>query len=69
MLRRWLRHPLLAAQPHVRLALAQAAFPWEKAQQGQDRALKHTLAGKTTILLVTTIGAGPHKNLNGLTAG
>jgi hypothetical protein len=64
-----LRHAFLAAQPHVRFALAQAAFPGEKAQQGQDRALKHTLAWETTILLVTTTGAGPHENLNGLKAG
>jgi len=60
---------LFPAQTHVHFALAQTALPGEKPEQGKNRALKDALARQTTILLVTTTGAGPHENLIGLKAG
>jgi hypothetical protein len=66
---RWLRNALLSAQPHVRLPLAQAAFPRKQTEQRQDGALKHTLPRKPPILSMTTGGTRPHENLDGLKAG
>ena len=56
---------LLAAEPHIDFALADAALPRKQTEPREQGTLNRAFAGKPSKLLMATGRAGTHKYLNG----
>ena len=66
------RLSLIATMSQIHLSLTHATLPGKQAQQREKGTLEHTVARKTTKLVMTTPGTDPHLHLNdyiGCTAG
>lgn len=66
------RLSLIATMSQIHLSLTHATLPGEEPQERKKGTLEHTVAWKTTKLVMTTPGTDPHLHLNdyiGCTAG